>query len=191
MNKQDMRVLKTKSSLQQALLTLLKTIPLEKIKITEICREANINRGTFYLHYTTVEDVFHDFFQEVILDLQTSYDEPYKYTIPFEIAKINPKSIQIFHHIKRHQSFYEIVFSKNTNKSYYYMLFDQIRLNVGRDYKPNQISDVSKEYIVGYQANAIIGLVIVWYENGFNETPEEMSRKLHKIVRAFHTIDSP
>ncbi|WP_060209977.1 TetR/AcrR family transcriptional regulator [Sporosarcina koreensis] len=183
MNKQDLRVLKTKNSLQQALLELLKTIPLEKIKVTEICKAANINRGTFYLHYGTVEDVFHDFFQEVIHDLQSSYDEPYKNTIPFEISKINPNSIQIFHHIKRHQSFYEIVFSKNTNKSYYYMLFDQIRLNMERDYQSDQIPDVPMDYIIGYQANAIIGLIIVWYEHGFKETPEEMSKKLHHILK--------
>jgi len=47
----DNRVRYTKTVLQQALLKLLQTKHIDKITIKELCQEAKINRGTFYLHY--------------------------------------------------------------------------------------------------------------------------------------------
>ncbi len=63
MNRNDLRVVKTKQALHNALLTLLSEKPLENISIAEICREANVNRGTFYLHYEQKEKLFEEYFQ--------------------------------------------------------------------------------------------------------------------------------
>ncbi|MBR8643897.1 TetR/AcrR family transcriptional regulator [[Brevibacterium] frigoritolerans] len=51
MQKQDRRIDRTKTFLKDALLKLLSENPISKISITELCNEANINRGTFYAHY--------------------------------------------------------------------------------------------------------------------------------------------
>lgn len=40
-----------------ALLELLEEKPLEKITVTDIAKRADLNRGTFYLHYDNVNDV--------------------------------------------------------------------------------------------------------------------------------------
>lgn len=40
-----------------ALLELLDEKPLEKITVTDIAKRADVNRGTFYLHYDSVNDV--------------------------------------------------------------------------------------------------------------------------------------
>lgn len=49
--KQDRRIDRTKIFLKDALLKLMSEKPISKISITELCTEANINRGTFYAHY--------------------------------------------------------------------------------------------------------------------------------------------
>ena len=48
---QDKRVKKTKKLLYQALVTLLNEQPLEKITVSDICRNANINRNTFWMKH--------------------------------------------------------------------------------------------------------------------------------------------
>ena len=48
-----------------ALLELLDEKPLEKITVTDITKRADVNRGTFYLHYDSVN--------EVISELQDAY----------------------------------------------------------------------------------------------------------------------
>lgn len=58
MNETDLRVIKTKESIEQAFLSLLATKPLQKISIVELAREARINKGTFYLHYTDIFDLY-------------------------------------------------------------------------------------------------------------------------------------
>lgn len=60
--KPDLRVIKTKRALHEALVELLKNRRLEQVTISELCRVANVNRGTFYLHYARVEDVFEEYF---------------------------------------------------------------------------------------------------------------------------------
>jgi len=62
MNEQDLRVIKTKERIEEALLSLLKTKPLEKITVTELARTAMINKGTFYLHYLDIFDLYRQIF---------------------------------------------------------------------------------------------------------------------------------
>ncbi|MBQ6035886.1 MAG: TetR family transcriptional regulator, partial [Lachnospiraceae bacterium] len=53
----DTRVRYTKEVLKKALLDLLKTKPISKVTIKELCEAAGLNRGTFYLHYYEPNDV--------------------------------------------------------------------------------------------------------------------------------------
>ena len=75
--KQDLRVVKTQENLRRALLTLLKSKPLETITVAELCRHANINRGTFYLHYKDVLEVFKKYFEVIVEDFGKAYVAPY------------------------------------------------------------------------------------------------------------------
>lgn len=58
MNNQDLRVVKTLSNIESAFLTLLEKNDLDKITVTELARIARINKGTFYLHYTDIYDLY-------------------------------------------------------------------------------------------------------------------------------------
>lgn len=53
----DRRILKTKKAIAVSLMQLLAEKPLDDITITELTLKADINRKTFYLHYTSIEDV--------------------------------------------------------------------------------------------------------------------------------------
>ncbi len=55
---EDRRILKTKEAIQRSFFTLLQEKQLNKITVAEICRMANIGRGTFYLHYLDVYDLY-------------------------------------------------------------------------------------------------------------------------------------
>lgn len=49
--KQDPRTILTKALIKQTLLDMMKKNPFDKITVSELCKIAGINRGTFYLHY--------------------------------------------------------------------------------------------------------------------------------------------
>jgi len=178
----DLRVIKTKQALQKAMLDLLQTKNLESISITEICRVAKINRGTFYLHYGQIEDLFGEYFKEIMKDLSDAYEEPYKHVPKLNPRELNPATIRIFHHIEQYKNFYKIVFSKNVQMTYYYLLFDQISDLIKRDFNLNIGEDTNHDMVGAYQANAILGMVIKWYRNDFKQDAAELNQILVQIL---------
>lgn len=58
--KPNQRITLTKRLLCETLLRLLDKKPLDKISVSELCRESGINRATFYRHYDTTRDVLLD-----------------------------------------------------------------------------------------------------------------------------------
>lgn len=187
MNKHDLRVQKTKESIHQALLILLKEKQLASIKITELCQLAQINRGTFYFHYVEVSDVFQEFFEEMIEDLRISYDEPYRQTPELEIRNLDPKTVRLFHHVKKYEQFYRIILSRDVSIKYYYMLFDEIKNNCMNDIRTFQTIN-ENHFFYSYSANAIIGLIIEWSRRDFKDTVEEMNVQLVNILKIQHSI---
>lgn len=69
--KEDRRIRKTKSSIKQAFTKLLQEKDLEKITIRDITTRADINRGTFYLHYEDKYMLLADMEDEYISELTT------------------------------------------------------------------------------------------------------------------------
>ena len=59
-NKVDVRIVKSKESLMNALVNLLSKKKLEDLTISEICQEADVNRNTFYSHYTSIRELFEE-----------------------------------------------------------------------------------------------------------------------------------
>ena len=55
--KTDRRVDKTKKSIHNAFVALIQRKPYTSITISELAREADIDRRTFYLHYECIDDV--------------------------------------------------------------------------------------------------------------------------------------
>lgn len=61
----DKRIIKTRTSIKNALMKILQTKELKKVTVSDIAEEALINRSTFYLHYADATDVMADIDREV------------------------------------------------------------------------------------------------------------------------------
>lgn len=73
-NADDRRTRFTRQAIRDALMTLLRTKPYSKISVTEICRVADINRGTFYIHYYDVEDVLEELLDNAFSNVGNAID---------------------------------------------------------------------------------------------------------------------
>ncbi|MCM1194857.1 MAG: TetR family transcriptional regulator C-terminal domain-containing protein [Firmicutes bacterium] len=67
--KENQRIGLTKRLLKETLLRLLKKKDLNDISITELCRESEINRATFYRHYALPKDVLLDIQKDFINEM--------------------------------------------------------------------------------------------------------------------------
>ncbi|MEL6269902.1 MAG: TetR family transcriptional regulator, partial [Chloroflexota bacterium] len=54
----DLRIKRSRKFLIEALLTLMKDKPFQKISVRDITEEAMVNRSTFYAHFTDKYDLF-------------------------------------------------------------------------------------------------------------------------------------
>ena len=83
----DRRIRKTKAQLRQGLAKLLKEKSIKEITVKELVEEVDINRSTFYLHYTDIYDLLeqteNDLKNEILEIIQT--DQPMKIseTMPY------------------------------------------------------------------------------------------------------------
>ncbi|WP_106498401.1 TetR/AcrR family transcriptional regulator [Lentibacillus sp. Marseille-P4043] len=187
--KKDLRIIKTQESLRHALLTLLKSKPLESITIAELCRMAKINRGTFYLHYKDVHEVLKHYLEVIVEDLRRSYEEPY-YKTNFIVQNIEADMIKIFHHVKNYQDFYQIIFDERIPMMYYYLLFDTIRSFMKDSVDEGFLEverDINLDYLISYQTNAILGILIEWHRQGYETSTQELNHQLIAIL----SINSP
>ena len=62
----DKRSRRTQRIIQTTMLELLCTQPMTSIKIVDLCTQADINRTTFYLHFSSIADVLASLQDEII-----------------------------------------------------------------------------------------------------------------------------
>lgn len=70
----DRRVVRTRAAIDHAFRDLLVTTPYEKITVSAVARAAGINRKTFYLHYTSVDDLLMHVIEQAIINAAESAD---------------------------------------------------------------------------------------------------------------------
>ena len=68
-NKEDLRIIKTKNTLRDTLINLMKDKQFEEIKVADICNNALINRSTFYAHYTDKYELLVDLINSLKINL--------------------------------------------------------------------------------------------------------------------------
>ena len=64
--KQDARVRYTQMIIKQSLMELMRTKPVAKLTVTELCERAGVNRATFYAHYSDPTDLLRSIENELI-----------------------------------------------------------------------------------------------------------------------------
>ena len=64
--KMDRRTRYTRQTIRDTLLERMKEKPFGRVTVTEVCKQAEINRGTFYLHYLDLDDVLDDILTEML-----------------------------------------------------------------------------------------------------------------------------
>lgn len=88
---QDLRVKRTLRSIREAFYELIQEKDFESISITELTERADINRKTFYLHYSSIMDLATEVEEEILEDLTSQFNS---IKDPYDITEC----IRIFYH---------------------------------------------------------------------------------------------
>lgn len=189
----DRRVMRTKKMIRNALSELIEQKGYDNISITDIATKADINRGTFYLHYIDKYDLLEKIENEVIQELKDSIDK----TSDIATVSINfvnstdsvdepmPFMIRVFEYIKENSAFMKAILGPKGDPKFHMKIKELIETSLYADKliktfkKENML--IPHEYFISYVLYAHLGVIEQWLESGMEKSPEDMALILSKM----------
>lgn len=178
----DNRIIKTKRSLKYSLLVLLQQKKFDDISITNIVQHANINRGTFYNHYQNKKDLLIEVIDGIISDLIVAFRKPYQNMKPFVISDLSPSDIMLFNNVYKHSISYVSFVNSSILPEFENRLIREIKdvyLKELRVYN----SKMNSEWIAGYFAYGIVGMILEWVREDFKYSTQYMNEQLLELMK--------
>ena len=128
----DKRILKTKKSLYDGLLEVMKEKTFEDIKISDICDKAMTNRSTFYDHFSDKYELLSSLIKDLKEELNTKLEESKKeYNSPKEYYMT--VITLLLSHISSNIDIYNSILKKNNNSIVIDMLYDTLIKNISSE----------------------------------------------------------
>ena len=161
----DRRVRKTRRILRQCLTTLLKEKKIQEITVREIAEMADINRGTFYLHYKDVYDLME---LEEVLDHHSVQDLMVQPSLIFK---------ELYPMVQKNSDIISLLMGQNGDLSFVNRLQAILRERFVQHWPDlNDWGDPdSLEAYSSFIVTGCIGVVQYWLDSGMREGPEHMA----------------
>jgi AcrR family transcriptional regulator len=183
----DKRVIRTKRLIRDALTELMEEKGFEGITVRDLSVKAEINRGTFYLHYHDKYDLLEQSEAEILNEIE-------KMTLeinPTDFMNFNsenepfPFIIKLFELFHENSSFMKVILGPKGDASFQGKLRDIIK----KTFFQNVISKIKSEnllvpvdYLFAYVSSAHLGVIQHWLESGMGKSPREMAMVLSRIT---------
>ncbi|WHY76867.1 TetR/AcrR family transcriptional regulator [Neobacillus sp. WH10] len=183
----DRRIIRTKRMIRDALTLLMEEKGFEAITVRDLTERADINRGTFYLHYEDKYDLLEQCEEEIInginkLTLKINPED----ALSFDGQKEPfPFIVYLFEYLHENSSFMKAVLGPNGDASFQEKLKELIK----RTFYQNILSKINQEdmlvpvdFLIAYVCSAHLGVIQHWLESGMEKSPREMALILARIT---------
>lgn len=154
---EDRRVRRTKKQIRDALSSLMAKKKISDITVTELTREADIDRRTFYLHYRNVYDIVEEVEHEAVELLQCRIPDAEGGDLFATFTAIMESNINYYDTIVSDRSYY--ILEHNCKEITKQALTAQFRKSSGLD-------DRTFDYYLEYVASGIINMYTHWIREG-------------------------
>lgn len=177
----DRRVRKTRRQLRECIITLLKEKKVQDITVRELTDMADLNRGTFYLHY---KDVF-DLLEKTEAELQEDFNQ---LVCKHDAVDLKQRPSVIFNEIYSlvydNADLIEILLGENGDLNFVNRLKQLIREKCLKDWMEVFRSGNAAAFdaFFSFIVSGCIGLVQYWLQTGLKETPEQMAKLTEHII---------
>ena len=183
--KEDRRVKYTKMVLKESFIDLLEHQPISRISIKDICEGADINRATFYAHYTDSYDLMKQIENELFENLEkhlTVYTNDQTAFVPVDTVE------HIFIYIKENAKICKLLLGErgdlNFQKRIFQLVYDRFMLDITRRYA---ISQEDAEYIYAFILTGCVGVIQKWLNDNINQSPRYMAEMLINLTLGVST----
>lgn len=174
----DRRISKTKEAIRKALINLLDNNEIENISVTEIAREADITRKTFYTYYDSYEKLI----DELENDLIEMFEKPIN-KMEFSESAFNPQLIfeTLTDLVRENLEFYQH-FMVGNNHNFLAKIAKKLKEIIKRNKTMfADLDEIDKDMIIDYTIAGIIAVYQTWFRNNQNVSIDEISVKLSEL----------
>jgi len=176
----DRRIKKSKQAIMGAFIKLMSEKDFEKITINEIAEEANVNRGTVYLHYEDKFDLMNQCIDTHLNELCGSC------LSDGETSNFDSKAslLQTFKYLEEHAFFYSNMLTNKSMPVFRERILAMAVKNMEESIDmTGSNQNISKEIMVQYVASAAVGVVEWWIVNSMPYPAEEMAEQLWQLLK--------
>ena len=174
------RVLRTKKNIRQAFLHLLSEKSLSQITVKELSNLADINRKTFYMYYSNIEDIFAELEDELVLKLVHVFEKEL-----FQKEMFDSYSFfeNLNHTIQEDIDLYRILNHSDLLPHLIQRAKNALIEVFFRKYNISADSD-NERYILyaEYAASGILSMYTKWFSRDFHMSLEELTRTAAEIT---------
>ena len=167
----------TKNSLAAALKKRMETTEFSKIRVSDLLKDCNIVRSTFYYYFSDIYELLEWMLNTELIGLLEKCDELYTWdqgiTMLMEYVRDNSKMcLCAFHSIGRGSL--EKMFYKNC-----YVLMERF-VNTG--FSNVEVASEDKAFIMDFYVRAYVSALAAWLVGGMKKNPQEMVDIIERTV---------
>lgn len=172
----------TKAKIRHSFIHLINEKTFDALTVSDIARECNINRGTFYLHYVDKFDLMEKLETEAIYDLNqiilhdnnpADLEDPIK-LIPHDAI------LKALIYVKKNFDLVQALASDGGDPHFMQMVKDILaelctsKLNLSKSLHFSN-KDLPNDYASEILLSSIVGILNLWIKKGGTESPEQIA----------------
>ena len=184
--KEDLRITKTRKTLYQTLIDLMKEKTFEEIKVSDICNKALINRSTFYAHYSDKYELFscyvNDLKESLVQELKKNNNIHNTKEYYLEMIKL------FLDHLEEKRDIYTSIMRTNRNSIIIYMVYDTLINDITKTIEKddnNKKGIIPSDFIAKFYIGAIVSIGMELLENEKKYTKEELIEYLDILISEY------
>ncbi|NMS89215.1 TetR family transcriptional regulator [Clostridioides difficile] len=183
----DRRTIRTKKMIRSSLAELIDEKGFNNISVTDLTQRADINRGTFYLHYVDKFDLLEKIEDEIIQEIE----EETKHLDSVNMLNIDasneplPFMVKLFEYFRKNSVIIKSILGPKGDPTFERKIKIFIETNLFEKQKRKNFNIdeaiISEEYFIQYILSADLGVIQHWLEKDMEESPEEMALILARM----------
>ena len=176
----DRRIIRTKLAIREALVELIAEKGFDSLSVRDITTRADINRGTFYLHY---QDKF-DLLEQIEIEIVQSIEKIVLQANSLNLADFNsidkplPVGVSMFEYFKENAALMHAILGMGGDFAFMTRIRQAVEKNLKLGFLAGMKAEkflVPSEYLISYILSAHFGVIQTWLQKGCIESPKEMA----------------
>lgn len=177
---------RAKQAIKRAFVALYAQAPVEKITVSEICKQSDYSRVTFYTHFDDVYQVLEEIERDTLEELGALYDfsDPRLTPEMIRSGALPACTVEWFGKCRAHQTFLLAVLGEHGDASFQYKLKNILREGLKRIALLDGVPDNRRtSYVIEYQISGIIGILDLYLRNMERATDQEVADVVNTLRR--------